>query len=192
MKIRAAEFVTSAPSLESAPPPELPEFPMIGRSNAGKSSLINCRVGRRIAKTSNTPGKTRLMNFFCINESFMLVDLPGYGYAKVSQTQRAQWDYELQRYLRQRDTLRMIIHIIDARHGPLANDLEMYAWLRDRGLPLLVVLSKGDKMSRSVLMKQRQATINALKIAPQDVVTFSATTRDGRDELLARLAECLS
>jgi len=192
MKIRSAEFVTSAPTLESAPPPELPEFPLVGRSNVGKSSLINCLLGRRIAKTSNTPGKTRLMNFFRINESFMFVDLPGYGYAKVSQTMRAHWDRELQRYLRERDTLRMILHIIDARHGPLANDVEMHSWLRERGLPLLVVLGKGDKISRSQLMRQRQATAAALKLHVKDVVPFSATTRDGRDELLDRLAECLS
>lgn len=192
MKIRAAEFITSAPTLESAPPPNLPEFPMVGRSNVGKSSLINCLLGRRIAKTSNTPGKTRLMNFFCINESFMLVDLPGYGYAKVSQTMRAHWDKELQRYLRERDTLRLILHIIDSRHGPLANDLEMHGWLRERGLPVLVILSKGDKISRSQLMRQRQATASALKLSPRDVIPFSASTRDGRDELLARLSECLS
>lgn len=192
MKIRSAEFVTSAPALESAPPPELPEFPLVGRSNVGKSSLINCLLGRRIAKTSNTPGKTRLMNFFRVNESFMLVDLPGYGYAKVSQTLRAEWDRQLQRYLRERDTLRLVLHIIDARHGPMANDLEMHGWLRERRLPLVVVLSKGDKISRSQLMRQRQATAGALNLPPHEVVPFSATTAEGRDLLLARLTECLT
>lgn len=192
IKIASAAFVTSAPSLKEAPTWTLPEIAMVGRSNVGKSSFINTLVGRKnLAKTSNTPGKTRLINFYEINEAFSLVDLPGYGYAKVSKTMQAQWQRDLQTYLEKRRNLILVIQLIDARHGPQDSDEQMLAWLEHREIPTVLVLTKADKISRNDLGKQVQQTAKKLELRPDQVFTFSAETGWGKDAFLSFLGDYL-
>jgi GTP-binding protein len=191
-KITSAEFVTSAPSLKEAPPWSLPEIVMVGRSNVGKSSLINTLVNRKgLAKTSNTPGKTRLMNFYKINERFAFVDLPGYGYARVSKTMQAQWKKQLTSYMEKRKNLVLVIQLIDSRHGPQESDEQMLAWLNQQNLPVVLVMTKGDKISRTELAKQEQAAVKKLGISPDNILTFSAQTGYGKDALLSCLGHYL-
>lgn len=167
LKITEANFITSAPSLKECPTWTLPEIAMVGRSNVGKSSLINKLTNRKgLAKTSNTPGKTRLINFYEINKTFSLVDLPGYGYAKVSHSIQATWQKNLETYLSKRDNLMLIIQLIDARHGPQPNDLQMAAWLASQRLPVLVVMTKVDKLSKNDLSKQLALTATGHEAGP--------------------------
>lgn len=183
MKISKAFLLASAYHWEQMPAPELPEFGLIGRSNVGKSSLINSMVGRRLAYTSNTPGKTRLMHFYMVNHQYVLVDLPGYGYAKVSQTDRAFWEERLRRYLKERPNLACAMHLIDARHGPQANDLEMAAWMWEKDIPRCAVLTKVDKISKNVVAKTLANTASLLKLDRSMVLPVSAEKGLGRDEL---------
>lgn len=190
MKLAKAEYVTSAPTLQEAPPWNLPEIVLVGRSNVGKSSFINTLVNRKnLAKTSNTPGKTRLMNFYKVNDRFAFVDLPGYGYAKVSKAMQAQWQKQLTRYLEKRPNLVLVIQLIDARHGPQESDRQMFSWLMHHQKPTLVVLTKADKISRSDLGKQVQATGKGLGISPDQVLPFSAETGWGKDAVLSCLGD---
>lgn len=192
LKITSAEFVTSAPSLKETPEWDLPEIAMVGRSNVGKSSLINTLVNRKkLAQTSNTPGKTRLMNFYNINNAFALVDLPGYGYAKVSKTMQAQWQKHFQKYLQKRPNLAMVIQLIDARHGPQDSDEQMLAWLEQHDIPVVLVLTKMDKISRNDLGKHVQQAAKTLRLQPDQIFTFSAQTGWGKDALLTFIGEYL-
>ena len=143
-----ATFITSAPQLEDCPPMILPEFCFAGRSNVGKSSLINALLKRKnLARTSNMPGKTQQMNYYKVGEAFYLVDLPGYGYAKVPKTERERWGKNIRVYLTERETLRLVLHVIDARHPPSALDEDFFYWLATEQIPFSVVLSKADKIS---------------------------------------------
>jgi GTP-binding protein len=192
MKILSAEYVISAPSIKEAPDWSLPEIAMVGRSNVGKSSLINRLTGRKkLAQTSNTPGKTRLMNFYNINNTLSLVDLPGYGYAKVSKTMQANWQKHFQIYLSKRKNLTLVIQLIDARHGPQALDEQMLSWLESHNLPVILVLTKVDKISRNDLGKQVALTAKELGLSPDQVFTFSAETGWGKDALWSFLGDYL-
>lgn len=190
MKIHTAEFVTSAPTLEQAPPDrQRPEVALVGRSNVGKSSFLNSVVGRHgLAKSSSTPGKTRLINYFLVDQSWYLVDLPGYGYAKVSKTEQERWARSLEAYLERRQGLALVIQLVDARHGPQDSDLQMYGWLVSKREAPLVVLTKTDKLKRSQIAKAHRDSAAALGVPPADVVLYSAETGHGRDEVLRRLA----
>lgn len=186
--IRTAEFVKSAVRPEQYPAEQGPEVAFAGRSNVGKSSLINCLVQRKkLVRVSRTPGLTQTLNFFLINGRFHLVDLPGYGYARVSTGVRAQWGAMVESYLTGRRSLRGLVHIMDIRHPPTPEDLQLWQWCRDRGISAVPVLTKADKISAGQRTIHRARAAASLSVEPAGIVLFSSTTRLGRDELLARL-----
>lgn len=186
MKITSAEFVTSAVKAANYPAGELTEVALAGRSNVGKSSLLNKVVNRRgLARTSNTPGRTRLINFFLINGQFHLVDLPGYGYARVAASERENWGRMIETYLTGRKNLKGILLLIDSRHPPTAQDIQVFGWFKDNGIPVAVVATKADKLSHSKLLRSIQTIRKDLPLAGEDMLTpFSAETGQGREELL--------
>lgn len=166
------------------PESTLPEIAFSGRSNVGKSSLLNRLVRRKaLARVSQTPGKTREINFYRVNHAFVLVDLPGYGYARVSKTTRAQWRPLIEGYLRGSAALRGVVQLIDARHPPTADDLQMLDFLAELGVPTIVVLTKVDKLSRREREERVAATMQSLGIDEEQLIPFSAVTGEGRDEL---------
>ncbi|HHX75131.1 MAG TPA: YihA family ribosome biogenesis GTP-binding protein [Firmicutes bacterium] len=185
MKIVAAEFVTSAAGPAQYPAGGLPEIALVGRSNVGKSSLLNSLVNRRrLAQTSGTPGKTRLVNFFLINSEFYLVDLPGYGYARVSHGLKKSWAETIETYLQTRETLRLVVQLVDVRHPPTADDLMMYQWLVHYSLPAVIVATKADKISRGAYGKQLAQIRRELNLGPEGpVILYSSHTGQGRDRL---------
>lgn len=155
MKIKHAQFLISSPSLELCPELNLPEFALLGRSNVGKSSFINAiSQNKKLAKTSNTPGKTRLINLFRFNEDFVLADLPGYGYAKVSKTEQAKWQKNLENYLLKRENLISTIQFIDARHEIQKNDFQMNDWLKINKINSFCILTKCDYINKSEVDKK--------------------------------------
>ncbi|MGI6492968.1 MAG: YihA family ribosome biogenesis GTP-binding protein [Peptococcaceae bacterium] len=194
MKITKAEFVTSAVNPANYPAGQLPEVALAGRSNVGKSSLLNKLLNRkRLARTSNTPGRTRLINFFLVNSSFHLVDLPGYGYAKVPMGERDSWKKMIESYLNTRTHLKGLLLLVDSRHPPTAMDLQMYAWLKYRSLPAVIVATKADKLSRSRLQQSLRVIRSDLGLAADDaLIPFSAVTGQGREELLAMIGQIIS
>lgn len=184
MRVTLAEFVTSAARPSQVPPPSLPEVAFAGRSNVGKSSLINTLVMRkRLVKTSSTPGKTRMLNFFAVNGRYGFVDLPGYGYARAPKGQRAEWGSLVEDYLKKRPTLRAVVLIMDLRHEPFPTDHQMVEWLAHQKLPAILVATKADKLGRSRRMEQRKRMAEALEVEPDRIVLFSAKSRLGRPEL---------
>ena len=174
-----AEFVKSAVSPEQFPADGLPEVAFLGRSNVGKSSLINALTGQRgLAFTSNTPGRTQAINFYRIEGNQYFVDLPGYGYAKVPVAAKNEWAKLIDQYLRERDTLRLSFLILDARRGWMEKDLDLKAWLEDRGLPYIVVASKIDKLSKT----EQQKVLTAIR-QHAEPLPFSAVTGRGVREI---------
>jgi len=172
------------------PAPSLPEIAFAGRSNVGKSSLLNALVRRKaVARVSRTPGRTREINFFEVNGEFVLVDLPGYGYARVSKAERAAWRPLIEAYLRDTPTLRGLVLLLDVRRDPTPEDEQMLAFLAERGLPVLIVLTKIDKLSPSAAAERIAEVTTSLGLAPEQVVPFSAVTGAGRDELAAAVVE---
>ena len=188
LTVKTAEFETSAAQPRHYPVGSLPEIAFAGRSNVGKSSLINCLVQRKkLVRTSRTPGLTRLINFFKINEGYYFVDLPGYGFAKVPEKVRAQWKPMVETYLLGRKMLRGVVLIMDARHLPTLDDLQLWTWLQDRRIPAIPVLTKADKSAQSKRSSQVKAAAHMLNIPPERIVLFSSTTSLGRPELMARI-----
>jgi GTP-binding protein len=182
VKIVEAVFVRGAVDVSGYPQDNRAEIAFIGRSNVGKSSLLNSLVGhKKLARTSNTPGRTQQINFFLINGQFYLVDLPGYGYAKLSKGQREQLQWMIQKYLAQRNELVLSILLIDSRHLPTELDLQTKSWLEQRDKPFLVVLTKSDKLSNNELRNQ----VNKIKAAlgNAQVIPYSAVTGLGKDAL---------
>jgi GTP-binding protein len=193
MAIKQAEYVTSSPSVEKNPKPDKPEYAFIGRSNVGKSSLINMLCNRDIAKTSASPGKTKLINHFIINNEWYIVDLPGYGYAKISQTQRKQWEKMIEDYLRKRENLINVFVLIDSRHKPQANDLEFVNKLGAWRVPFTLVFTKADKEKPKVVERNVTAFLDALKTTWEELPKFfitSATKKESKDELLKFIDDC--
>ncbi len=191
--IKSASFVISSPDVGSCPEQSFPEYAFIGRSNVGKSSLINMLVGKKgLAKISGTPGKTRLINHFIINDEWYLVDLPGYGYAKISQSERAKWKKMINAYLLKRENLICTFILIDSRHEPQKNDMEFMAWMGQKQLPFVIVFTKSDKLSRIKLEDSMEAYTTKLSLTweelPRSFIT-SAVTALGKDELLAYISE---
>ena len=181
------EFVTSCPDLRSLPEPDLPEFAFMGRSNCGKSSLINHFLDRTsVARISGKPGKTRLLNYFRIDKRFYLVDLPGYGFAKVSKKQRALWKTMFSRYLALEDRAMAVFQLLDVRHQPTADDLEIAQWIRAAGHPSAVAITKIDKIGTNSRQRRYTEIIDALGMG-SDIPVFptSAAKRVGRVEMLA-------
>lgn len=192
MKIKSATFELSAPDLRSCPRQPLPEFAFIGRSNVGKSSLINLLAEKRdLAKVSDLPGKTRLMNFFLFNNAWRLTDLPGYGYAHVSKQERADFNRATADYLSQRETLHHTYVLIDSRLPPQTIDLDFVAWLHGEEVPFSLIFTKVDKQSQSATQNSvdrfRQAALAG--VAPEPAVFLSsAKTKLGRQTLLTHIA----
>ena len=182
MIIKSAEFVTSAVKTSQYPPEGLPEIAFAGRSNVGKSSLINTLVNRkRLVKTSSTPGRTQLINFFDINNNLTFVDLPGYGYAKVPVSVRKKWGPMIETYLSTRKTLRGVVIIMDIRRLPREEEQNLIGWLAHFSIAGILVLTKTDKLSKTKIVKQQDAIVRALAVEKEDVILFSAKTRRGRD-----------
>ena len=192
MEIQAAEFVTSM-SAYAPPTPALPQIAVAGKSNVGKSSLINSLCRRKaLARTSATPGKTRLINLFLLNNSFHLVDLPGYGFTRVDKQEKLRWGEMMEAYFRETKALCLTLHLVDIRHEPTQDDLQMNAFLRAMGLPFLVVATKADKISRGARMKYLAPICRQLQIQPWQVICYSAETGDGREALLEKIAQALA
>ncbi len=195
MKVQEIELKASAYSPKDFPDWGIPEVSFLGRSNVGKSSLINKLTGRKnIARISSTPGKTRGLYFYLLNNRLCFVDLPGYGYAKVSKTERQRWAPLIEEYLSGRDTLAVCIHLVDCRHAPSADDKMMSEWLRFHQVPSVTVATKSDKLSRGALLKQLAMIKKQLGLLGEDLLLpFSAQTGAGRDQLwqaiTSRLAE---
>jgi len=196
MKINTAEFEQSAPDLASCPAWALPEFALIGRSNVGKSSLINLLTGRNaLAKVSVTPGKTQLINFFVLNETWSLVDLPGYGYAHVSRTDRNAFNQAVGDYLKRRKNLFQVFVLIDSRLPPQPIDLEFLQWLADGTVPFTLVFTKTDKVSAAELAQRVaafQRTLVDVCDEPPTVLACSARTKAGRAEILGAIGAILA
>lgn len=193
MQIRTATFVMSNTQLEKCPPATLPEYAFIGRSNVGKSSLINMLVNQKnLAKTSSKPGKTQTINHFLINENWYLVDLPGYGYAGVSRSSRADWGLMIETYLTKRENLYCTFILIDSRLTPQAIDLDFIQWMGEKRLPFSLVFTKTDKLKRNELNKSLMTWKKALEEVweelPRQFVT-SAEEKLGRQELLDFIEE---
>jgi GTP-binding protein len=186
MKVTSARFVAAAATPASFPRDGRAEVAFIGRSNVGKSSLLNTLLNQKgLARTSSTPGRTQTLNFFLVNDSFYFTDLPGYGYAKVSKSARAAWGELIENYLAQRRQLVLSILIVDSRHEPSPLDLQMKNWLQHFGLPFLVVSTKIDKLSAN---EQRASLQRARKLLETDrLIPFSALTRQGVKELWSEI-----
>jgi GTP-binding protein len=185
MSVKKAEFVIGAASLAQLPRGGLPEIALAGRSNVGKSSLLNRLTGRKkLARTSKTPGKTREINLYRIDEELVLADLPGYGFAKVPRPVKRQWGDLIERYLNEREELRGIVHLIDLRHRPTADDVQMHEWARHYEVPTLIAATKADKIARSRRALAIRAVEEVLDPAPgAPVVAFSAVTGEGAGEI---------
>lgn len=193
MKIQTAVFVTSNTDYAKCPPPDRPEYAFIGRSNVGKSSLINMIVGKEgLAKTSQTPGKTQLINHFLIDDAWYLVDLPGYGYAKSSRKDRADWETMIKDYLTKRENLHCIFVLIDSRHPPQKIDLEFMQWLGETGLPFAIVFTKTDKQSKTRNQVLHTAYVEKMleywEQMPPNFATSSAA-KQGREPVLEYIAQ---
>jgi GTP-binding protein len=185
LKIMNAEFIISAVSPAQYPEDALPEVALAGRSNVGKSSLINRLINRKnLARTSSQPGKTQTLNYYRINDVLYFVDLPGYGYAKVSKTRREEWGKFIEGYLTEREELKLLVHLIDLRHPPTADDIAMYEWSKHIGLTVCVVGTKADKISKGHWPKHAKIIKDQLGFDPRDsFVVFSSETGKGREEL---------
>jgi GTP-binding protein len=185
MKVLSAEFVLSAKEPMHYPPASLPEIAFAGRSNVGKSSLINTLLNRKgLARTSNTPGRTQEINFFRVNDRFAFIDLPGYGYAKVPEPIRKQWGPMVETYLRVRDTLHLVVLILDVRRDPSVEDLQLIDWLPLYQIPFLVVLTKRDKVSNNEFADRRRRIVEKIALSAETpLVAFSAKTGTGKEHL---------
>jgi GTP-binding protein len=193
MHIRSAEFVTSAVKPAQYPAPDHPEIAFAGRSNVGKSSLINTLVNRRrLVKTSSTPGRTQLINFFLINGNLMMVDLPGYGYAKVPAAVKKQWGPMVEAYVSQRATLKGVVVLLDLRRMPGIEERHLIDWLRHYRVAVIPVLTKADKLSKTDRIKQRRVAGQALSMADDALILFSAKTSLGKEALWQRLEAVLN
>lgn len=185
MKVTKSDFIISAVKPEQYPNDHLPEIGLAGRSNVGKSSLINTLINRKnLARTSGKPGKTQTLNFYMINEFLYFVDVPGYGFAKVSKKERDAWGRMIETYLTDRDDLKAVILIVDLRHGPSNDDIMMYDWLKHYEIPVIVVATKSDKIPKGKWGKHLKVVKEALKIEPTDkLVTFSSQTGQGKEDV---------
>jgi len=184
MNFRKAKFVCSYVNTNDLPDDNLPEVAFAGRSNVGKSSLINCLLGRKgLAKTSSTPGKTRMLNYYNIDEAIYLVDLPGYGYARVSQGEKKRWGALIENYLTTREPLKGVIQLVDIRHAPSVDDVLMWKFLAQIQVPAMVVANKADKISRGQWLKHEKVIRETLGLGQGKIVLFSTETRQGMDEV---------
>ncbi|WP_066194469.1 MULTISPECIES: ribosome biogenesis GTP-binding protein YihA/YsxC [Gracilibacillus] len=193
MKVNKAEIVISAVSEKQYPQDQWPEIALAGRSNVGKSSFINKMIQRKnLARTSGKPGKTQTLNFYNINDAFYFVDVPGYGYAKVSKKERAKWGEMMEEYFALRQTLRLTVLIVDIRHQPTKDDVMMYEFLKYYQLPVLVIATKLDKIPKNKKASHLKRVINTLEMEAEDtVIPFSAETSEGKEDVWNYLKQYL-
>lgn len=191
MVIKNCTLETVCGITSKIPENQLPEVAFAGKSNVGKSSLINCLMNRKsLARTSSQPGKTQTINFYNINQEMYIVDLPGYGYAKVSKEVAAKWGPMIENYLHTSRQLRMVFLLIDLRHEPTKNDIQMYRWILSNGFSPVIVATKADKIKRSQLPKNLKILKNALKVIEGvPIIPFSAVTKMGREEIWELIEE---
>ncbi|AZU63530.1 ribosome biogenesis GTP-binding protein YihA/YsxC [Neobacillus mesonae] len=189
MKVTSSDIVISAVKPEQYPDVDLPEFALAGRSNVGKSSFINKMLNRKgLARISSKPGKTQTLNFFLINEILHFVDVPGYGYAKVSKTERAAWGRMIETYFTTREQLRAVVLIVDLRHPPTEDDVMMYNFLKHYEIPCIVIATKADKIPKGKWQKHLKVTRQTLNLEEGDhMVIFSSETGEGKDKAWALL-----
>lgn len=192
--IRKLEFIGGMASASGwRPSPDLPEIAFAGRSNVGKSSLLNRLVRRKaFARVSRTPGRTREINFFRVNDDFILSDLPGYGYAKISKEKKADWKPLIEGYLRRTPTLAGVVQLLDIRRDPSDDDVSMLDFLAELEIPTVVVLTKTDKLSRAAAEARAKGITSALALSGEQTIPFSATTGKGREELAEALVSLLA
>lgn len=186
------KFITSATKLEECPPAGLPEICFAGRSNVGKSSLINALLNKKkIARTSNVPGKTQQMNYYQVGDTFFLVDLPGYGYAKAPKKERERWGKSIRDYLMDRESLSLILHVVDVRHEPSQLDEDFFYWMAMNKKPFSVVLSKADKLSKNKVSQSKARVRKILKEMNIEVpiIPYSSSSRDGIIEIKDLISE---
>lgn len=193
MHIKKSDLEAIAVKPQQYPPATLKEIAFAGRSNVGKSSLLNLITGRKkLAHVSGSPGKTRTINFYIINDAFRIVDLPGYGYAKVSRAVSQGWGEMMERYLARRENLIKVVQLVDIRHAPSKQDVEMYQYLRHFGLDGIVVATKADKISKSQMQKQVKLIRQTLRLSGEDIVIpVSSLKKTGYEELLGVMEELL-
>jgi GTP-binding protein len=193
MQIKSAQYEVTAVKPEQYPKRFWPEIAWVGRSNVGKSSIINTLLERKnLARVADTPGKTRVINFYNVNDRFYLVDLPGYGYAKVSKTEKAAWAEMIETYLNTRAQLKLIVMLVDIRHAPSPDDQVMYDWLTSRNLPSLIVATKLDKVPVTKVPERLREIRAVLGMAePEKLIPFSAVNKQGRNEVWAAVEAAL-
>ncbi|MBV7390354.1 ribosome biogenesis GTP-binding protein YihA/YsxC [Enterococcus alishanensis] len=183
MKVHNAEIVISAVAPKQYPESQLPEIALAGRSNVGKSSFINTLINRKnLARTSSKPGKTQTLNFYLIEDSLYFVDVPGYGYAKVSKTERAKWGKMIETYITSREQLRAVVSLVDMRHDPSVEDIQMYQFLKYYNIPVIVVATKADKIPRGKWNKHTSSIKKKLDFdGNDDFIIFSSETKEGKE-----------
>ena len=190
MQVKHADFITSMKDYGEFATKGCPEVAFAGKSNVGKSSMINKLTNRnKLARTSATPGKTRLINVYQINSEINFIDLPGYGFAKVSKTEKQSWGKMMQNYFATTEDLCHVFHLVDIRHEPTQEDKEMNTFLRQAGIPFTVIATKADKISRGARMKHIAPICRALYVQPWQVIPFSAEDGSGRDDILNKIEE---
>ena len=190
MQVKRADFITSMKDYGEFATKGCPEVAFAGKSNVGKSSMINKLTNRsKLARTSATPGKTRLINVFQINQEINFIDLPGYGFAKVSKAEKESWGKMMQNYFATTEDLCHVFHLVDIRHEPTGEDREMNLFLRQAGIPFTVIATKADKISRGARMKHIAPICRALAVQPWQVIPFSSEDGTGREEILAKIEE---
>lgn len=194
MKITNVEFTTSAVRRSQYPVDKRPEFLLVGRSNVGKSSFINTLVNRKnLARISSIPGKTQTLNFYLINESFYLVDVPGYGFAKVSKILKNKFGLIIEDYLKERDNLKMVFMLIDFRHKPTNDDVLMYEYLKYYQIPVTIIATKCDKVSKNNFDKNKRIIRDTLKMVESDeVILFSTVNKIGKQDVHDKIVELIS
>lgn len=192
MEIKSAKFITSMASYGGFSGKGLPQIAMAGRSNVGKSTLINalCR-SKNLAKTSSTPGKTRLINVFLLNDDLHLIDLPGYGYAKVAKQEKEKWGERMNSFFTGNDLLRVVVQLVDIRHEPSKEDVQMINFLRQSEIPFITVVTKADKVSKAARQRHLMPIALALQVQPFDMIPWSSETGEGREALMAAIDSCL-
>ena len=185
MTIKNAKFVVSLDKLKAFPGQGLPEIAMAGKSNVGKSSMINSLLrNSKLARISSAPGKTRLVNFFLVNEVFMLVDLPGYGFARAPKSEKEQWGVMIEGYLEGSENLKHVLQLVDIRHEPTREDQMMVAYLRHFDIPFTVVATKADKLSKAARGRMLPAICRSLAVQPWEIIPYSSEDGTGRDRVL--------
>ena len=193
MKVNNVSLAAVGVKMSQYPDDGKPEIAFAGKSNVGKSTLINAMIGRKaLARTSSQPGKTRTINFYNVEDILYFFDLPGYGYAKAPRTEIEKWGKMIEEYLNKRETLRGIVMLVDIRHEPGENDRLMYDWLKHYGYDIIIAATKKDKIKRSQIQKQLSLIKNTLKLAPEDrLIAFSGETKDGVEELWEELEKLI-